>query len=37
MGKVYKNDNQILLAELIKIYKPNNYNWLHYQITKKTH
>ncbi len=35
MGRIYKNDNQILLEELIKIYKPNNYDWLHYKITRK--
>ena len=35
MGKIYKNENQILLNELITMYKPNNYDWLHYQITKK--
>jgi hypothetical protein len=34
MGKVYKNENQILLKELIKIYQPLGYDWLSYQITK---
>lgn len=34
MGKIYKNENQILLQELIKIYQPNNFDWLSYQITK---
>lgn len=35
MGKVYQNENQILLQQLIAIYNPNNYDWLSYQITKK--
>ena len=35
MGKVYHNENQILLRELITIYQPDNYDWLSYQITKK--
>ena len=34
MGKIYKNDNQLLLQELIKIYKPLDVDWLSYQITK---
>ena len=34
MGKVYQNENQILLQELIEIYQPNNFDWLSYQITK---
>ena len=34
MGKIYHNENQILLKELIKIYMPNHYDWLSYQITK---
>lgn len=35
MGKVYQNENQILLRELIEIYKPDNFDWLSYQITKQ--
>lgn len=35
MGKIYTNENQIFLQELIKIYQTNNYDWLSYQITKK--
>ncbi len=34
MGKVYQNENQILLRELIEIYHPDNFDWLSYQITK---
>ena len=35
MGRVYQNENQLLMPELVKIYKPDNYDWLSYQITKK--
>ena len=35
MGKIYENNNQILLQSLIKIYQPCNFDWLSYQITKK--
>ena len=35
MGKIYKNKNQLLLSELIKIYEPIGFDWLNYQITKK--
>ncbi len=34
MGKVYQNENQILLQTLIEIYRPDNFDWLSYQITK---
>ena len=34
MGKIYQNENQILLQELIKIYQPDKFDWLSYQITK---
>ena len=34
MGRVYKNENQLLLQELVKIYEPNGMDWLSYQITK---
>ena len=34
MGKIYQNENQLLLQELISIYHPNTYDWLSYQITK---
>ena len=34
MGKIYKNENQLLLQELIKIYQPVGFDWLSYQITK---
>lgn len=35
MGKVYVNENKILLQQLIEIYKPTIYDWLSYQITKQ--
>ena len=35
MGKIYKNANQQLLSTLINIYKPTDFDWLNYQITKK--
>ena len=35
MGRIYQNENQLIMPKLIKIYKPNNYDWLSYQITKK--
>ena len=34
MGNIYKNENKLLLQELIEIYNPTNYDWLSYQITK---
>lgn len=34
MGKKYKNENQLLLQELIEIYQPIGFDWLNYQITK---
>ena len=34
MGRIYQNENQLLLRELIKIYEPNNFDWLSYQVTK---
>ena len=34
MGKIYINENQLLLQELIKIYQPIGVDWLSYQITK---
>ena len=35
MGKIYQNQSQILLRELIEIYHPDSYDWLSYQITKQ--
>ncbi len=35
MGKVYQNQNQLLLRELIEIYNPDGYDWLSYQITRQ--
>lgn len=34
MGRIYINENQLLVEELVKIYQPNNFDWLSYQITK---
>ena len=34
MGRIYVNENKILLNEIIEIYKPEKYDWLSYQITK---
>ena len=34
MGKIYHNENQLFLQELIKIYKPLDTDWLSYQIIK---
>ena len=35
MGKIYQNENQILLQSLLDIYKPDGFDWLNYQITKQ--
>lgn len=35
MGKIYKNNNQLLVEEMIKIYQPSDYDWMSYQITVK--
>ena len=35
MGRIYQNENQILLRKLIEIYQPDKYDWLSYQITKR--
>ena len=34
MGRMYVNENQVLLRQLIEIYQPNGFDWLMYQITK---
>ena len=34
MGKIYVNENQLLIPELIEIYKPPGIDWLSYQITR---
>jgi len=34
MGNIYQNANQILLKQLLSIYKPDGFDWLSYQITK---
>ena len=35
MGKIYVNENKILLNQMIDIYKPDGFDWMSYQITKK--
>lgn len=35
MGKIYTNDNKIILQEMIEIYKPDSMDWMQYNITKK--
>lgn len=35
MGRVYKNDNQILLLKMMEIYQPGLWDWMQFQITKK--
>lgn len=34
MGKIYKNENQLLLFQMIEIYQPDSMDWMQYQITK---
>ena len=34
MGKIYQNENQLLIPKLINIYKSLELDWLSYQITK---
>ena len=34
MGKVYKNENQILLPQVLEIYQPIDFDWMHTSITK---
>lgn len=35
MKKIYTHENTILLKEMIKIYKPNDIDWMSYIITTK--
>jgi len=35
MGKIYTNENRILINEMIDIYKPDGFDWMSYPITKK--
>ncbi len=35
MGKIYQNKNQIIMREMIKIYQPDGFDWLSYQITRQ--
>lgn len=34
MNKEHRNENKIVLQELVEIYKPDKFDWLSYQITK---
>jgi len=34
MGRIYQNENQILLLQMIEIYKPEVADWMQFQITK---
>ena len=34
MGKKYKNDNQLLVVKMIEIYKPKEFDWMSYKITR---
>ena len=34
MGKVYENENQLILLQMIEIYQPDTMDWMQYQITK---
>ena len=33
MGKIYINENQVLVKKMIEIYKPDQFDWMSYQIT----
>ena len=35
MGRIYKNENQLLLLEMLEIYQPGLWDWMQYQITNK--
>jgi len=35
MGKIYSNDNRLLVVKMIEIYKPRDFDWMSYKITKK--
>ncbi len=35
MSKIYVNENKILLDEMIKIYKPEDMDWMSYLVTVK--
>lgn len=35
MGKVYQNENQIILLQMLEIYKPDITDWMQYEITKR--
>lgn len=35
MSKIYVNENKILLDEMIKIYKPEDIDWMSYLVTVK--
>lgn len=35
MGKVYQNENKIILLQMLEIYKPEITDWMQYEITKR--
>lgn len=35
MGRIYINEKQIILNEMIELYKPTSIDWMSYLITKK--
>ena len=35
MGRIYVNQNQLLVKEMIKIYNPGNIDWMSFEITRK--
>lgn len=36
MGKIYINENQILVPQMLEIYKPVEFDWMHTAITKNS-
>ena len=36
MGKIYVNENQILLPKMLEIYKPVDFDWMHFSITRSS-
>lgn len=35
MGRIYKNENQLLVVKMLDIYGSDDLDWMSYQITKK--
>lgn len=33
MGKIYTNEKQIILQEMLEVYSPEEFDWMSYQIT----